>query len=115
MLMGAHIVIYSKDADADRAFFRDVLGFSWEDAGHGWLIFAVPGAEVAFHPGENNRHEMYLLSDDLTAELAALEKNGAHVGEVSEERWGRRTTISLPGGGESGRFASPWPIRRPRA
>lgn len=64
MINGAHVIIYSKYAEADRSFFKDVLGFHHEDAGHGWLIFALPPAEVACHPGdENDQHELYLMSD----------------------------------------------------
>ena len=100
MLTGAHIVVYSKNADADRAFFKDILGFRSVDAGHGWLIFAVPAAEVAFHPDdENNKHEMYFVCDDIKAQVAVLKRKGVQVGEISEQRWGMLTTISLPGGG----------------
>jgi catechol 2,3-dioxygenase-like lactoylglutathione lyase family enzyme len=75
MISGAHVIVYSKDAEADRAFFRDVLGFKSVDAGHGWLIFALPPAEAAFHPGEKNSiHELYLMCDDLKSEMAALAK-----------------------------------------
>ena len=75
MLTGAHIVVYSKNADADRAFFKDVLDFPSVDAGHGWLIFAVPAAEVAFHPdNENNKHEMYFTCDDIKTQIANLRK-----------------------------------------
>ena len=71
MISGAHVIVYSKDAEADRAFFRDVLELKSVDAGRGWLIFALPPAEAAFHPsGENGGHELYFLSDDLKAELA---------------------------------------------
>ena len=71
MISGAHVIVYSKNAEADRAFFRDVLGFKSVDAGHGWLIFALPPAEAAFHPGEKNSiHELYLMCDDLKAEMA---------------------------------------------
>ena len=73
MISGAHVIVYSKDADADRAFFKDILSFPSVDAGHGWLIFALPPAEAAFHPAdENNQHELYLMCDDLVAEMAAL-------------------------------------------
>src|SRR5580704_14642344 len=74
MISGAHVIVYSKDAEADRDFLRDVLGFASVDAGHGWLIFALPPAEAAVHPAENNnRHELYFMCDDLKAEIAALE------------------------------------------
>src|SRR6516162_8086340 len=75
MLTGAHIVVYSKDAEADRAFFKDTLGFRWVDAGHHWLIFAVPAAEVAFHPhDQNNRHEMFFTCDDINAQVARCKR-----------------------------------------
>ena len=76
MINGAHVIVYSKDAEADRAFFKDVLGFPSVDAGHGWLIFALPPAEAAFHPGDNGEHQLYLMCDDLKAEISALTKKG---------------------------------------
>jgi catechol 2,3-dioxygenase-like lactoylglutathione lyase family enzyme len=105
MIFGAHTIVYSKDAEADRNFLRDVLGFKSVDAGHGWLIFALPPAEVAVHPAEeNNRHELYLMCDDLTAEIAALAAKGVACSKVHEERWGSLTMIGLPGGGEVGLY-----------
>ena len=101
MISGAHVIVYSKDAEADRAFFRDILGFKSVDAGHGWLIFALPPAEAAFHPGEKNSiHELYLMCDDLKAEMAALAKKNVKCSEIHEERWGSITKIRLPGGGD---------------
>lgn len=111
MLTGAHIVVYSKDADADRIFFKKTLGLRSVDAGDGWLIFAVPAAEVAFHPhDENNKHELYFMCDDIGAQVAALKKRGAQVGEISEQRWGASTTISLPGGGVIGLYEPRHPV-----
>jgi catechol 2,3-dioxygenase-like lactoylglutathione lyase family enzyme len=105
MVNGAHVIIYSKDPDADRAFFRDVLKFPAVDAGHGWLIFALPPAEVAFHPAEkNDLHELYFMCDDLKATMTSLRVNRVTCGEVKEERWGSLTTISLPGGGKVGLY-----------
>jgi catechol 2,3-dioxygenase-like lactoylglutathione lyase family enzyme len=105
MIYGAHVIVYSEDAPADRAFFRDILGFASVDAGHDWLIFALPPAEVAVHPdGENGRHELYFMCDDLQAEMAALKKNGVACSEVQEQRWGSITKISLPGGGQIGLY-----------
>jgi catechol 2,3-dioxygenase-like lactoylglutathione lyase family enzyme len=106
MLSGAHVVFYSKDAAADRDFFRDVLGFPSVDAGHGWLIFALPPAELAVHPAEagGGRHELYLMCPDLPAEIAALAAKGVQCSKVHEERWGSITTIRLPGGGEVGLY-----------
>jgi hypothetical protein len=101
MIFGAHVIVYSKDATADRAFLRDVLGFSWVDAGHGWLIFALPPAEVAVHPAEESvGHELYFMSDDLIADMAALGDKNVRCSEVEEVRWGSVTRIQLPGGGE---------------
>jgi catechol 2,3-dioxygenase-like lactoylglutathione lyase family enzyme len=105
MIFGAHVIVYSKDAEADRAFLRDVLGLSSVDAGRGWLIFALPPAEAAVHPAEqNDRHELYFLCDDLQAEVAALVAKGVRCSEVHEERWGSITKIQLPGGGEVGLY-----------
>ncbi len=111
MLTGAHIVIYSTDPEADRNFFRDILGFSSVDAGHGWLIFGLPAAEVAFHPHDkNNQHEMYFVCDNLKAQKAALKKKGVQFGDIAEERWGTRTTITLPGGGALGLYQPKHPV-----
>lgn len=105
MISGAHVIVYSKDATADRAFFREVLGFPSVDAGHGWLIFALPPAEMAVHPDEaNGRQELYLMCDDLKAEIAALGKKGVICSEIQEARWGSITKIRLPGGGEMGLY-----------
>jgi catechol 2,3-dioxygenase-like lactoylglutathione lyase family enzyme len=105
MISGAHVIVYSKDAEADRAFFRDVLGFASVDAGHGWLIFALPPAEAAFHPApDNNRHELYFMCEDLGAEITALETKGVRCSTVVEERWGSITNVSLPGGGVIGLY-----------
>ena len=105
MISGAHVIVYSKDAAADRAFFRDVLGFASVDAGHGWLIFALPPAEAAFHPAEaNGRHELYLLCEDLEAEMKSLAKRGVTCSAVQQERWGSITSVPLPGGGTVGLY-----------
>ncbi len=101
MISGAHVIVFSKNADADRAFFRDVLGLKSVDAGHGWLIFALPPAEAAFHPSdENGVHELYLMCQDLNAEMASLAKKHVKCSEVQEERWGSITKMRLPGGGD---------------
>ena len=110
MIFGAHVIVYSKDAAADRAFFRDVLGFSSVDAGDGWLIFALPPAEVAVHPAEGtDRHELFLMCRDLKAEISALGLKGIHCSEVQEARWGSITRIQLPGGGELGMYQAKHP------
>lgn len=104
MLSGAHVVVYSKNAEADRAFFRDVLGFKWVDAGHGWLVFALPPTEAAFHPSEGDAHELYFMCDDLKTEMASLAKKGVECSKVEEARWGSITKISLPSGGHVGLY-----------
>jgi catechol 2,3-dioxygenase-like lactoylglutathione lyase family enzyme len=111
MIFGTHVILYSKDAEADRAFLRDILGFASVDAGRGWLIFALPPAEAAVHPAaENGRHELYFLCDDLEAEIAALTAKGVQCSEVHDERWGSITKIKLPGGGEVGLYQPKHPI-----
>ena len=92
MIIGAHTILYSEDAEADRAFFRDVLGLQSVDAGHGWLIFGLPPAEAAFHPADRNDvHELYFMSDDLQAEMASLSGKGVECTEIHEEPWGSLT------------------------
>jgi catechol 2,3-dioxygenase-like lactoylglutathione lyase family enzyme len=114
MISGAHVIVYSQDAEADRAFFRDVLGFASVDAGHGWLIFALPPAEAAFHPAEeNDRHELYFMCDDLKAEISALKKKGVACSDIHNERWGNITKISLPGGGRIGLYQPKHPTALP--
>lgn len=105
MIIGAHVIIYSKDADRDKAFFKDVLKFDNVDVGHGWLIFKLPPAEVAVHPSdENDLHEFYLMTDDLDGEIARLKKAGVKCEPATTQRWGIMTQINLPGGGKLGLY-----------
>ena len=104
MIFGAHLVIFSTDADADRAFFSEVLGFEHVDAGGGWLVFAAPPAELAVHPAETPGAELYLMCDDLGAEMRALADKGVRCSAVEEARWGSVTKIRLPGGGDVGLY-----------
>ena len=105
MFSGAHVIIYSKDAEADREFIKDVLGFRSVDVGHGWLIFALPPAEVAVHPGdENDQHELYLMCEDLKQTIAAFVAKGIECTNVQETPWGILTRIKLPGGGQLGLY-----------
>jgi catechol 2,3-dioxygenase-like lactoylglutathione lyase family enzyme len=105
MISGTHVILNSTNAEADRVFFRDVLGFKSVDAGGGWLIFALPATEAAFHPAEaNDIHKLYFMCDDLKIEMAALARKNVTFSDVSEERWGSTTTISLPGGGKIGLY-----------
>jgi hypothetical protein len=105
MIFGAHVIVYSKDASANRAFFRDVLKYPSVGAGHDWLIFRLPPAELAVHPvDEDGGHEFYLMCDDLRSEMEALLQKGISCSEVEEARWGSVTKIQLPGGGRIGLY-----------
>ncbi|HEY4367513.1 MAG TPA: hypothetical protein VGN07_09820 [Steroidobacteraceae bacterium] len=105
MINGGHIIVYSKNAEADRAFIKDVLKFNYVDVNNGWLIFKLPPTELAVHPSdENDMHELYLTTDDLDMEIGALRRAGVKCDEVSQQRWGRSTRISLPGGGTLGLY-----------
>ena len=111
MITGAHVILFSKDPEADRAFFRDVLKFDSVDAGHGWLIFALPPAEAAFHPAESSGpHELYLMCDDVAGEAKSLRELGIACSEIHQERWGAVTRITLPGGGNLGLYQPQHPI-----
>jgi len=111
MINGAHTIVYSQDADADRAFFKDVLGFPAVDAGRGWLLFALPPSELAVHPSEGSSHELYLMCDELAATMAELEAKGVAFEEASDQGWGVLTHLTLPGGGRVGLYEP----RHPRA
>jgi hypothetical protein len=103
MINGAHAIIYSRNAEADRRFLRDVLKFPYVDVGHGWLIFGLPPAEVAVHPSdENERHELYLMCDDIRTVTRSLQEHGIECSAPHQERWGILTHVSLPGGGRLG-------------
>jgi catechol 2,3-dioxygenase-like lactoylglutathione lyase family enzyme len=105
MITGLHAVLYSSDPERDRAFIRDVLGFPSIDAGEGWLIFAAPPAELAVHPSAvGGKHELYLMCDEVHAEVARLKEEGVRCTGVTDEGWGLLTMISLPGGGEIGLY-----------
>ncbi len=104
MITGAHVIVYSRDSDADRAFFRDVLECPHVDAGGGWLIFKLPPGEVAVHPSEGASHELYLMCDDVNTTVEQLAAKGVSCGPVSDQGWGLLTSIRLPGGGELGLY-----------
>jgi len=111
VIAAAHIVVFSRDAEADRAFLRDLLGTPSVDAGGGWLILKAPPAEVAVHPADDQPGEaLYLVCDDLDATTAALTARGVELtGGVTDERWGRVTRIRLPGGGTLGLYEARHP------
>jgi catechol 2,3-dioxygenase-like lactoylglutathione lyase family enzyme len=105
VITGAHVIVYSSDAEADRAFFQDVLQYPSVDAGGGWLIFKLPPAEVAVHPAEGaGAHELYLMCDDVNATVDDLKAKGVTCGAISDEGWGLLTSIRLPGGGDLGLY-----------
>ena len=110
MITGAHVVIYTQDAEADRAFFRDVLGFPSVDAGEGWLIFAMPPAELGVHPTKEKEwqnealkghHELFLMCDSVDATTQELKGKGVEFSQpVKDVGWGLLTALRLPGGSE---------------
>ena len=105
MINGAHVVVYSKDAEADKAFIKNILKFTYIDAHQGWLIFKLPPSELAVHPSdENDSREFFLMTDDLEAEMSTLKKAGVACEEASQQSWGRLTRIGLPGGGTLGLY-----------
>src|ERR1700758_1993763 len=117
MIFGAHILFYSQDPEADRAFFTNILGLPSVDVGHGWLIFAMPPAEAAIHPTESDFSQthagesligavLYLMCDDLKAEIASLKQKNVECTEIQEAPWGISTTIPLPSGRAIG-FSQP--------
>lgn len=109
MITGVHAIVFSAEAEKVREFFRNVLGLSSVDAGHGWLIFALPPAELAVHPAEgDSRHQLYLMCDDIHATLAELRDEGADItAEISDQGWGLVAAIRLPDGSE-------FPVYEPR-
>jgi len=103
MLTGAHIIIFSTDPEADRAFLRDVLKLPYVDSGDGWLIFALPPSEVAVHPaGQNDVHELYFTCDDIQAFMDRMRSQNITCGPVEPQSWGLLTHVALPGGGKLG-------------
>jgi catechol 2,3-dioxygenase-like lactoylglutathione lyase family enzyme len=106
MIDGLHAIVFTHDAEAARTFFRDVLGMPSVDAGEGWLIFALPPAELAVHPtGGEERHELYLMCDDIEATVAELRSKGVvFTKEISDQGWGLLTALQIPGGGELGLY-----------
>ena len=106
MINGSHIILFSSDPEADRAFFAEVLEHPNVDAGDGWLIFRLPPAELAMHPSDGtSSHELYFMCDDVEATMRELRDRGVQfTQDIAEERWGRLTRFRLPGGGEIGMY-----------
>jgi hypothetical protein len=108
VITGVHAIVFSPEAAKVRAFFADVLSLPSADAGDGWLIFALPPAELAVHPADGSRHELYLMCDDIHATLADLGSKGVEVArEISDQGWGLLAAIRLPDGTE-------FPIYQPK-
>jgi catechol 2,3-dioxygenase-like lactoylglutathione lyase family enzyme len=121
MFIGAHVILYSSDPEADRTFLRDVLEFPSVDAGHGWLIFKLPPAEAALHPTDGASAqgsagaamlaaELYLMCDDLQALVKSLAAKNVICAAIDQVRWGIKTRIRLPSGGEIGLYQPSHPI-----
>jgi catechol 2,3-dioxygenase-like lactoylglutathione lyase family enzyme len=112
VITGAHTIIYATDPDAARTFLRDTLGLSNVDAGHGWLIFKSPPAELAVHPVDDGpRHELYLMCDDIEKTVAELEAKGVtFTSEISDQGWGRLTSLDMPGAGSLGLYEPRHPV-----
>ena len=105
LINGIHMIVFSKDAEADRAFFRDTLGLPFVDAGHGWLIFALPPGELGVHPADTpeseGKHQMYLMCPDIKASMAELKAKGIEfTRDIKDEGWGQVATMKTPGGSE---------------
>lgn len=118
-ILGAHVIVYSKKADADRKFLAGLFGTKGADAGGGWMIYALPPAEIAVHPSdEGSSHELYVMVDDVEAFVSAMKKKKVKCAPISEQRWGLLTSVTLPSGAELGvyqpKHASPI-IRTARA
>lgn len=115
MISGTHAVIYSENAKADRKFFRDVLKFPYVDAGGGWLIFALPPAEVAVHPSKSSSseeaaHSLFLMCDDLNSTIKSLKRKKIKCRVIDKQSWGKIAMITLPSGGELGLYQPKHPV-----
>ncbi|HJQ19505.1 MAG TPA: VOC family protein [Gemmatimonadaceae bacterium] len=110
-ITGLHAIVYSRQDQKTREFFRDVLGFPSVDAGRGWLIFAAPPAELAVHPAEGTEHhELYLMCDDIDKTVADLAKKGVKSSAVQDQPWGRLVNITLPSGQQLGIYQPRHPV-----
>jgi predicted enzyme related to lactoylglutathione lyase len=106
-ITGAHMLLYTPEPEALRAMLRDVFGWTYVDAGHGWLIFALPPAEIGVHPAEGPtyqsgvRHQISLMCDDIRKTITELRRKGVEIkGEPEDEGFGVTVMLGLPGGVE---------------
>lgn len=115
MIKGVHAIIYSTEAEALRSFFKDILELPSVDAGHGWLLFAMPPAELGIHPTDNDvHHELYLSCDDIHATVAKLKTKGAEInGSINDEVWGLVAWVKIPGAGQLGIYQPKHPTALP--
>jgi hypothetical protein len=103
MISGVHLIIYSNDAEKDKAFFRDILKLTNVDVGHGWLIFGLPPSELAIHPSaDGSQHEIYLMCDDIKEFGQQMTKQKITCSEIQDQGWGQLIQLTLPGGGKLG-------------
>ena len=105
MISGIHAILYAQNAEKARAFFRDVLEFPYIEAHDGWLIFALPPAELGIHPTDGeSEHELYLMCENLEQTIAVLEKKGVACSEIQDSGWGLLTSVAIPGAGKMGLY-----------
>jgi catechol 2,3-dioxygenase-like lactoylglutathione lyase family enzyme len=127
-IRGTHLLLYSADPLADRAFLRDVLGFKYVDTGHDWLIFKLPPAEAGVHPlegpnkpgaaladergpgGEFMVATVWLMVDDIEAARQELAGKGVDAAEAENEGWGHSTSFPLPSGARLGLYQPLHPL-----
>src|SRR5215831_12527617 len=111
MIFGVHALFYARDAERVRAFFRDVLEWPAVDAGGGWLIFALPPAELGIHPAEENRHELWLMCRNVRATRRELKARGVRfTRKIEKVSFGLVTRLEIPGGGEVGLYQPAHPV-----
>lgn len=111
MISGVHAIVYSKEAEKLRAFFKDVLEWPFVDAGHGWLIFALPPAELGVHPAEQNSQQLYLMCEDVRATVEKLQSRGVAITHpIADQGWGLVAQIALPDGSHMGLYQPRHPI-----
>ncbi|HTH57713.1 MAG TPA: hypothetical protein VL728_16820 [Cyclobacteriaceae bacterium] len=103
MTSGVHLIIHSKNAEADKVFFRDILKLTHVAVGDGWLIFGLPPAELAVHPSsDNDHHEIYLTCDDVYRFVEKMSEHKIECSKIQDRGWGQLVQLTLPGSGKLG-------------